>query len=203
MLPDVFDGIRDFDDPLSAPVGRFQWNNDEVRRTERSEAHKAQPWRAIDEDVVVVAAHLLNRFCEVEVQVAIFPGVAVGNVELAERSSGRQDVDMRVGAALDQLAGVGFGAWIEKRRYVGEVRGDGFEKATGEVGLRVGVDCQSVESGLLAHAKHRPDGVGFANAAFQIDDRDDGGAVMCGSRHGASVARLNDWSHVFPRPAGQ
>lgn len=62
------------------------------------------------------------------------------------------------------------------------------DQITSQVSLRVQINTQAFLSALLANSGKEPRSVRFANATFQIQNRDDLGSTMCRGLHMASVA---------------
>ena len=112
-----------------------------------------------------------------------FPLAGLRKVLAGEMSGDGNDVDVRVRGLPDKIARLGVVGGVEKPFDAGGLVVVGKE-ALRDIGLLVEVHDQAATATLLADGRNEPAKVRLADAAFQIERRNDAGAAVGGGGHG-------------------
>ena len=135
----MIDGSGDLDDALGPPVGGLQWDDHVLRGTERRETDQRQPGRAVENDVLVLAADVVQGIGQRQVQVGFLPDSLMGQVVGRQGRAGRDQIDVRKAGLADDRARISVGAGVEQG-FDARQRISFCQKAFGDVALGVGID---------------------------------------------------------------
>jgi hypothetical protein len=121
-------------------------------------------------------------------EVGAFPLLLVGQIVAGERGPRGDHVDMIEGGPPHERVRIVVRCGIDEHfdARLGVARRD---KRAREIGLRVKVDDEYPTATLLTNRCKQPHGVRLADAALQIEDRDDLCLSRGGLAHGGRIAR--------------
>ena len=107
MLLNIFDDTSDVHNALSSPVSGFHRDDNAVGGTKCSETHNGETRRAIKDNELVLVSHPGNRFDKRKMQIGLFPLCLIGDIEVRECASCRENINVRIFGFANEWNDVG------------------------------------------------------------------------------------------------
>ena len=175
-LPNALQERPDGGRSACAPVGGFQWDDDEIGGTQRRIAGQRHSRRAVEKDVVVIRQKLGEGISKCRMEPTLFPLLPLGKILPGEMTGDGDDVDVLIRGMADEVVRLGIGIGIEQALDAGRLGMIG-QKALRDIGLLVQVHNETTVPAFLADGGYQPAEMRFADAALEIERRNDTAAA--------------------------